>query len=166
MTYWLQEYIMTFFWVSSPNLSFHAWNSRSSRERLAQLTTAREAAAMISNFILLHNKINNNENHSLNFSVIYNIVWVCAWVCVSERKSEALYLFESETFCRQWGVVRLTKEQTYFLLYPEKREALNHLHSRDHNFQFWTEDPTVPERAEMTKYVDISSFAYVLVQIY
>lgn len=36
----------------SPNLSFQAWNSRSSRERLAQLATARTAAVTSSSFIL------------------------------------------------------------------------------------------------------------------
>lgn len=39
----------------SPNFSFQAWNSISSRERLAQLATARRAAATNSDFILTDN---------------------------------------------------------------------------------------------------------------
>lgn len=40
------------FSTASPNLSFQAWNSKSSREMLAQLATARAAAATSSSFIL------------------------------------------------------------------------------------------------------------------
>lgn len=41
---------------NSPNLSFQAWNSRSSREKLAQLATARTAATTSSSFILTENR--------------------------------------------------------------------------------------------------------------
>ena len=41
---------------NSPNLSFQAWNSRSSRDKLAQLATARTAATTSSSFILTENR--------------------------------------------------------------------------------------------------------------
>lgn len=52
-------------WWDSPNFSFQAWNSISSRETLAQLATARRAAAATSsNFILTENACREEADRS------------------------------------------------------------------------------------------------------
>lgn len=56
---------------SSPNFSFQAWNSRSSRDRLAQLATARTAATASRTFILSeHADTGNHRSTSFTLTLL------------------------------------------------------------------------------------------------